>query len=82
MEVQLAANSALGPDGVGAAMTAQDEPFHSSSSGAGPVPCCPTLTQKDAFRQDTPFRMPSVTVGVLPMVQFEALTVAGTVMGG
>jgi len=75
--MQSTATSVLCADGVGPGVTVHDEPFHCSRSGEGPAPCCPAPTQKDALTQETPKNRPVVTVGVLPTVQFDALTVAG-----
>src|ERR1700722_17397794 len=80
-ELQLTAKSVAGPDGAGLGITVHDVPSHSSISGEGPAPDCPTATQNEPLTQESPSRYPVVTVGVVPTVQLEALTVAGAVKG-
>src|ERR1700722_4845224 len=80
-ELQLTAKSVAGPDGAGLGITVHDVPSHSSMSGEGPASACPTATQKEPFTHELPNKSPVVTVGVVAMVQLDALTVAGTVDG-
>ena len=81
-EVQLTPARLAEPVRVGLVITVHAVPFHSSISGDGPVPCCPTATQKLALAQESARRTAlSTPLGVVATVQFDALTVAGTVIG-
>jgi hypothetical protein len=79
VELQLTANSPADPGTVGPGITFHDAPSHCSMSGEGLPVSCPTATQNDAPTQESPKRMPWSTVGALSTVQFDALTVGGTV---
>jgi hypothetical protein len=79
-EGQLTAASPACPGIEGADITVHEEPSHCSMSGWGPLLSCPTATQKSALAQESPKKKPWSTVGVVPTVQFDALTVAGTLV--
>jgi hypothetical protein len=80
VDVQLTEESPADPVVAGLSMTVHEVPSHSSCSGDGPAPCSPTATQYDALTHDVPRRMAELTVGVVATVQFDALTIAGTVI--